>query len=59
VDLGERGLIVTGDGSKGFQIPDYDTIVICSRKFFKAKRNGLEVRTPFMDVLGMTETLTA
>jgi hypothetical protein len=59
VDLGEGGVIVTGGGSKGFQIPDYDTIVKYSRKFFKARRDGLELPTPFMDVLGMTETLTA
>jgi phenylacetate-CoA ligase len=59
VDLGEGGVIVTGGGSKGFQIPDYDTIVKYSRKFFNARRNGLELPTPFMDVLGMTETLTA
>ncbi len=59
VDLGEGGVVVTGGGSKGFQIPDYDTVVKYSRKFFKARRNGLEQPAPFMDVLGMTETLTA
>ncbi|MFZ8790778.1 MAG: hypothetical protein ACO2OS_00640 [Thermosphaera aggregans] len=59
VDLREGGVIVAGRGSKGLQIPDYDTIVKHSRKFFKARRNGLELPTPFMDVLGMTETLTA
>jgi len=59
VDLREGGMIVTGRGSKGLQILDYDAIVKHSRKFFKARRNGSELPTPFMDVLGMTETLTA
>ncbi|MEM2009717.1 MAG: hypothetical protein QXV51_02620 [Thermosphaera sp.] len=59
VDLGEGGVIVTGGGSKGFSIPGYDELVVYSRRFFKARRNGVEQPAPFMDVLGMTETLTA
>ncbi|MEM1671377.1 MAG: hypothetical protein QXY92_03220 [Archaeoglobaceae archaeon] len=53
-------VIVTGGGSKGYELPPYGEIVEISRKFFKAKdRDGKDVPTPFMDVLGMTETLTA
>ncbi|MEM3948440.1 MAG: hypothetical protein QXM76_02470 [Zestosphaera sp.] len=61
VDLGSGGIIVTGGGSKGFtDLPPYDAIVENARKYFKARdREGREVPTPFMDVLGMTETLTA
>jgi len=62
VNLGAGGTIVTGGGSKGFSdIPPYDKIVEIARKWFKAYDvNGVkEVPTPFMDVLGMTETLTA
>jgi len=61
VDLGRGGVVVTGGGSKGFQVPDYDTIVREARKVFKARHpdTGDEVEVPFMDVLGMTETLTA
>lgn len=59
VDLGEGGVIVTGGGSKGFELPPYEKIVEQARKYFIAKRGGQRVPTPFMDVLGMTETLTA
>ncbi len=61
VDLGAGGVIVTGGGSKGFvDLPPYSGIVEDARKFFKARdAGGNEVPTPFMDVLGMTETLTA
>ncbi|MEM4616938.1 MAG: hypothetical protein QXY19_08045 [Archaeoglobaceae archaeon] len=59
-NLGKGGVIVTGGGSKGYELPPYGEIVEISRKFFKAKdRDGKDVPTPFMDVLGMTETLTA
>ncbi len=61
VNLGKGGVIVTGGGTKGFlNIPPYDTIVELSRKYFTAKnKSGEEQPVPFMDVLGMTETLTA
>ena len=61
VNLGRGGLIVTGGGTKGFtDLPPYDKIVGLSRKYFKAQsRQGEEQPAPFMDVLGMTETLTA
>ena len=60
VDLGRGGVIVTGGGSKGFSdLPPYQEIANLSRKYFKASREVGEVPTPFMDVLGMTETLTA
>ena len=61
VQLGRGGVIVTGGGTKGFtDLPPYEGIVEISKKHFKAKdRSGKEVSTPFMDVLGMTETLTA
>ncbi|MBC7092147.1 MAG: hypothetical protein H5T50_09630 [Nitrososphaeria archaeon] len=61
VQLGRGGVIVTGGGTKGFtNLPPYEGIVEVSRKSFKAKdKSGREVSTPFMDVLGMTETLTA
>lgn len=61
VNLGSGGVIVTGGGSKGFaDLPPYSTIVENARKYFKARdKDGREVPTPFMDVLGMTETLTA
>ena len=61
VDLGTGGVIVTGGGTKGFtDLPPYDVIVGNARKFFKARDfSGRETPTPFMDVLGMTETLTA
>ncbi|MEM3404421.1 MAG: hypothetical protein QXJ17_07800 [Nitrososphaeria archaeon] len=61
VGLGKGGVIVTGGGTKGFaDLPPYDKIVELSRKYFKSKdRSGVEVPVPFMDVLGMTETLTA
>lgn len=60
VDLGKGGVVVTGGGSKGFaDLPPYDEIAQLSRKYFRASRSDGEVPTPFMDVLGMTETLTA
>ncbi|MEM2906819.1 MAG: hypothetical protein QW739_01905 [Candidatus Odinarchaeota archaeon] len=61
VNLGKGGLVVTGGGTKGFtDLPSYDKIVSLSRKYFKAKsKHGEEQPAPFMDVLGMTETLTA
>lgn len=60
VDLGRGGVVVTGGGSKGMDIPPYDDIVTYSRKVFKARNErGELVEAPFMDVLGMTETLTA
>ncbi len=61
VNLGKGGVIVTGGGTKGFtNLPSYDKIVELSRKYFKAKNKaGEEHPAPFMDVLGMTETLTA
>lgn len=60
VDLGRGGVVVTGGGSKGIDIPPYDEVVKFSRTFFKARDfDGKLVDSPFMDVLGMTETLTA
>jgi phenylacetate-CoA ligase len=61
INLGRGGVIVTGGGSKGFQVPEYGVIVREARKVFKAAdpETGREVPVPFMDVLGMTETLTA
>lgn len=61
IDLGRGGVIVTGGGSKGFQIPEYGVIVREASKVFRARdaSTGKEVPAPFMDVLGMTETLTA
>ncbi|HUT27596.1 MAG TPA: hypothetical protein VMW85_06075 [Methanomassiliicoccales archaeon] len=61
VRLGKGGVIVTGGGSKGFaDLPEYPLLVSNAQKHFVAKnRNGGEGSTPFMDVLGMTETLTA
>ncbi|MGC8836289.1 MAG: hypothetical protein ACP5PL_05060 [Infirmifilum sp.] len=61
IDLGRGGVIVTGGGSKGLQVPEYHVIVEEARRVFKAedKDTGGEVPVPFMDVLGMTETLTA
>ena len=60
VDLGMGGVVVTGGGSKGIDIPPYDEVVRFSRKFFKARDfDGKIIDSPFMDVLGMTETLTA
>jgi phenylacetate-CoA ligase len=41
-------------------LPPYDKIVELSRKHFRSKdRSGVDIPVPFMDVLGMTETLTA
>jgi len=61
VKLGRGGMIVTGGGTKGFDdLPPYDRIVENARRQFTAQeRDGTAVPTPFMDVLGMTETLTA
>lgn len=61
INLGRGGVIVTGGGSKGFNIPEYGVIVEKARKVFRAEDpdTGQEVPVPFMDVLGMTETLTA
>lgn len=61
INLGRGGTVVTGGGAKGFKIPDYDVIVKEARKVFRAEdtTTGDEVPVPFMDVLGMTETLTA
>ncbi|MGQ9690907.1 MAG: hypothetical protein ACUVQY_06545 [Thermoproteota archaeon] len=60
VRLGRGGVIATRGGSKGMNIPPYDEIVSFSRKYFKSMdKNGMDVPTSFMDVLGMTETLTA
>jgi hypothetical protein len=61
VKLGKGGAIVTGGGTKGFtDLPPYDQIVSLSRKQFTAStKNGEPKPVPFMDVLGMTETLTA
>ncbi|MBN1786422.1 MAG: hypothetical protein JW825_05515, partial [Candidatus Methanofastidiosa archaeon] len=61
IDLKEGGIIVTGGGSKGAtNLPPYPEVVDRSRKFFKSRDGSGSARTvPFMDVLGMTETLTA
>jgi phenylacetate-CoA ligase len=61
IKLGDGGIIVTGGGTKWFaDLPPYDQIVAQSRKHFTARTKKGEPRaTPFMDVLGMTETLTA
>ncbi len=61
VDLKEGGAIITGGGSKGASdLPAYDKIVDLSRKHFTSSdKNSNKRRVPFMDVLGMTETLTA
>ncbi|MDD1771699.1 MAG: hypothetical protein LUQ09_02135, partial [Methanomassiliicoccales archaeon] len=61
VRLGKGGVIVTGGGSKGFaDLPAYPQLVSNAQKHFESQnREGSEVDTPFMDVLGMTETLTA
>ena len=61
IKLGKGGAIVTGGGTKGFaDLPPYDQIVQASRKHFTAQSKGGEpLPAPFMDVLGMTETLTA
>lgn len=60
IKLGRGGVIVTGGGSKGYDLPKYDVIVEKARRYFTAKnKNGEDIPVPFMDVLGMTETLTA
>jgi hypothetical protein len=61
VKLGRGGVVVTGGGTKGFSdLPPHAEIVEGARKQFKAQeKTGESVATPFMDVMGMTETLTA
>lgn len=61
IKLGKGGLVVTGGGTKGFSdLPPYGEIVDSARRQFKAENAaGQPGETPFMDVLGMTETLTA
>jgi hypothetical protein len=61
VKLGRGGMVVTGGGSKGFSdLPPYDQLVTGSQKHFRCKDKAGQVQpVPFMDVLGMTETLTA
>jgi len=61
INLGKGGVIVTGGGTKGFtDLPSYDKIVELSRKhFISSRKDGGRHVVPFMDVLGMTETLTA
>jgi hypothetical protein len=60
IRLGKGGIVVTGGGSKGYTLPPYDDIVSLSRKYISAvDPKGEDVEVPFMDVLGMTETLTA
>ena len=61
IKLGKGGAIVTGGGTKGYDdLPPYEQIVGLSRKQFTASsRKGEPRPAPFMDVLGMTETLTA
>jgi phenylacetate-CoA ligase len=61
VKLGRGGLVVTGGGTKGVSdLPPHGEIVDGARRQFKAlNKAGEAVDTPFMDVMGMTETLTA
>jgi len=61
IKLGKGGIIVTGGGSKGFaDLPPYPQLVSNAQKHFVSKSGeGKQIDTPFMDVLGMTETLTA
>ncbi|MBN1109867.1 MAG: hypothetical protein JXA45_03810 [Methanomassiliicoccales archaeon] len=61
VRLGKGGVVVTGGGSKGFaDLPEYPQLVSNGRRHFLSQDRSGKVRdTPFMDVLGMTETLTA
>jgi hypothetical protein len=60
INLGKGGVVVTGGGSKGYDLPPYEQLVTRARNHFKAKGfDGAKTSTPFMDVLGMTETLTA
>jgi hypothetical protein len=61
INLGKGGVIVTGGGTKGFSdLPPYDKIVEFSRKYFVSRgQDGSRQTVPFMDVFGMTETLTA
>jgi len=61
IRLGKGGVVVTGGGSKGFaDLPEYPQLVSNAQKHFVSQDlAGKQVDTPFMDVLGMTETLTA
>ncbi|MCU0861675.1 MAG: hypothetical protein MUE65_05085, partial [Methanomassiliicoccales archaeon] len=61
VKLGDGGVVVTGGGTKGFaDLPPYDDVVSLARRHFTARTKKGDPRpAPFMDVLGMTETLTA
>jgi len=61
IKLGKGGIVVTGGGSKGFaDLPEYPQLVSNAQKHFISKdAGGMQIDTPFMDVLGMTETLTA
>lgn len=61
IDLGRGGVVVTGGGTKGFSdLPPYPEMVEGARRQFRSRAaDGAEVPTHFMDVLGMTETLTA
>ncbi len=60
INLGKGGIVVTGGRSKGYTLPPYNDIVNLSRKYIVAKDGKCEdIPAPFMDVLGMTETLTA
>lgn len=61
IKLGRGGVVVTGGGSKGFaDLPEYPQLVANAQRHFVSRdRSGTKVETPFMDVLGMTETLTA
>ncbi len=60
INLGKGGIVVTCGDPKGHALPPYNDIVALSRKYIVAKdADGDDIPVPFMDVLGMTETLTA
>jgi phenylacetate-CoA ligase len=60
IDLGKGGVVVTGGGSKGASdLPPHDAIVSRGQELFRARDERGKGPAPFMDVLGMTETLTA
>jgi phenylacetate-CoA ligase len=60
IDLGRGGVVVTGGGSKGMSdLPSHDIIVRDGQALFKSRNEAGKRDAPFMDVLGMTETLTA
>ena len=60
IDLGRGGAVVTGGGSKGMSdLPSHDLIVSKGQALFKSRDEKGKRDAPFMDVLGMTETLTA